>query len=62
MGKATDFSDASLFAMSVPNLIGVYLLLPVIRKEFNRFLAITRKVDAGASLDEAEAAVDRDGK
>jgi UPF0716 family protein affecting phage T7 exclusion len=48
--------------MSVPNLIGVYLLLPVIRKEFDRFLAITRKVDAGASLDEAEAAVDRDGK
>ena len=62
MGKATDFSDASLFAMSIPNLIGVYLLLPVIRREFNRFLAVTKKVDAGASLDDAEAAVARGEK
>ena len=56
MGKATDFSDASLFAMSVPNLIGVYFLLPVVRNELNRFVAFTRRVDAGATIEEADAA------
>ncbi|MCF7675417.1 MAG: alanine:cation symporter family protein [Akkermansiaceae bacterium] len=56
MGKATDFSDASLFAMSVPNLIGVYFLLPVVRNELSRFVAFTRRVDAGATIEEADAA------
>lgn len=56
MGKATDFSDASLFAMSVPNLIGVYFLLPVVRNELNRFVAFAKRVDAGASIEEADAA------
>lgn len=59
MGKATDFSDASLFAMSVPNLIGVYFLLPVVRNELNRFVAFTKRVDAGASIEEADAAEGR---
>ncbi len=30
-------SDAMLFAMVIPNLIGVYLLLPVVKKELNIF-------------------------
>lgn len=55
LDKAVDFSDASLFAMSVPNLIGVYFLFPVIRREFRRFLDFTRRVDSGKSLDQAEA-------
>lgn len=59
MGKATDFSDASLFAMSVPNLIGVYFLLPVVRNELNRFVAFTKRVDAGATIEEADAAEGR---
>lgn len=59
MGKATDFSDASLFAMSVPNLIGVYFLLPVVRNELNRFVAFSKRVDAGASIEEADAAEGR---
>ena len=58
MGNATDFSDASLFAMSIPNLIGVYLLLPVVRSELARFVAFSKRVDAGASVEEADA-VDR---
>ncbi|MCX6875938.1 MAG: alanine/glycine:cation symporter family protein [Verrucomicrobia bacterium] len=56
MGKATDFSDASLFAMSIPNLIGVYFLLPVVRRELNRFVAFSKRVDAGATIAEADAA------
>jgi AGCS family alanine or glycine:cation symporter len=58
MANATDFSDASLFAMSVPNLIGVYLLLPIVRSELARFVAFSKRVDAGASVEEADA-VDR---
>ncbi|MFD2257012.1 alanine/glycine:cation symporter family protein [Luteolibacter algae] len=54
MSSAIDFSDASLFAMSIPNLIGVYFLMPVVAKELYRFQVFTRNVDAGDSLDEAE--------
>jgi len=59
MANATDFSDASLFAMSIPNLIGVYLLLPVVRSELSRFVAFSKRVDAGATVEEADA-VDRE--
>jgi AGCS family alanine or glycine:cation symporter len=55
MNNATDFSDASLFAMSIPNLIGVYLLLPVVRSELSRFVSFSKRVDAGASVEEADA-------
>ncbi|QTN34324.1 alanine:cation symporter family protein [Akkermansiaceae bacterium] len=57
MSSAIDFSDASLFAMSVPNLIGVYVLMPVVARELRKFQAYTKHVDAGDSLDEAEAKV-----
>ncbi|RPJ33510.1 MAG: alanine:cation symporter family protein, partial [Verrucomicrobiaceae bacterium] len=53
MDKAIDFSDASLFAMSIPNLIGVYFLLPVIRRELNKFVDFTKRVDGGKSIKEA---------
>lgn len=56
MSKAVDFSDASLFAMSIPNLIGVYFLLPVVRAELRRFTEFARRIDAGASIEEADAA------
>jgi AGCS family alanine or glycine:cation symporter len=54
MANATDFSDASLFGMSIPNLLGVYLLLPVVRKELARYIAFTKRVDAGESIEDAE--------
>ncbi|YCM44850.1 alanine/glycine:cation symporter family protein [Verrucomicrobiaceae bacterium 227] len=54
MGAAVDFSDAALFAMSVPNLIGVYLMIPLIRKEYAEFVAFTKRIDAGASPEDAE--------
>jgi AGCS family alanine or glycine:cation symporter len=60
MDKAVDFSDASLFAMSVPNLIGVYFLLPVIRKELAKFIDFTRRVDGGMSIKHAAAEVEKE--
>ncbi|MEJ6636238.1 MAG: alanine/glycine:cation symporter family protein [Akkermansiaceae bacterium] len=54
MGSAVDFSDAALFAMSVPNLIGVYLLIPIIKKEYQEYLEYTRKIDQGGSPDDSE--------
>ena len=57
MGKAVDFSDASLFAMSIPNLIGVYIMIPVVQRELRRFQSFAGKIDAGASIEDADAAV-----
>ena len=62
MGNATDFSDASLFGMSIPNLIGVYFLLPVVRSELARFMIFTRRVDSGMSVAEADAMEEADLK
>ena len=60
MDKAIDFSDASLFAMSIPNLIGVYFLLPVIRRELEKFVAFTRRVDGGKSIRQAAEEIERE--
>jgi AGCS family alanine or glycine:cation symporter len=38
LGAVVNFSDAAMFAMSLPNLIGVYMLAPVARRELNSFL------------------------
>lgn len=46
LGNVLDFCDATLFMMCVPNLIGVYLLLPVIRKELSDFTAHARSIDS----------------
>lgn len=37
LGAVTDFSDAMIFAMAVPNLIGLFFLLPVVKKEVGRY-------------------------
>jgi AGCS family alanine or glycine:cation symporter len=58
MDKAIDFSDASLFAMSIPNLIGVYFLLPVVRRELHKFTDFSRRVDGGKSIKQAAVEVD----
>lgn len=47
LGSVINFSDAMIFAMVVPNIIGVVLLTPVVRKELNRYMkAIKTKHDA----------------
>jgi AGCS family alanine or glycine:cation symporter len=60
MGKAIDFSDASLFAMSIPNLIGVYFLLPVIRRELDKFVDFSKRVDGGKSIKQAAEEVEKE--
>ncbi|WP_438962723.1 alanine/glycine:cation symporter family protein [Nonlabens sp.] len=47
LGAVIDFSDAMIFAMVVPNIIGVILLTPVVRKELNKYnKAISVKKEA----------------
>ncbi len=47
LGAVIDFSDAMIFAMVVPNIIGVVILSPVIKRELNRYYkAINTKNEA----------------
>jgi len=39
LGAVIDFSDAMIFAMAFPNLLGCYFLLPVVKKELNEYWA-----------------------
>lgn len=43
-GAVIDFSDAAIFAMSIFNIIGLYFLAPVVKAEYQKFMA---KVDSG---------------
>lgn len=38
MGSIWAFSDAMIFAMVFPNMIGLYFLFPVVKKQLNRYL------------------------
>ena len=38
LGAVTDFSDAMIFAMSFPNMIGMYFLAPIVKREMQAFL------------------------
>ncbi|HHB77775.1 MAG TPA: alanine:cation symporter family protein [Saprospiraceae bacterium] len=42
LGAVTDFSDAMIFAMIFPNMIGLVVLAPVVQKEFHRFLEVIK--------------------
>lgn len=47
LGSVINFSDAMIFAMVVPNIIGVLLLTPVIKRELKRYMnAINKKEEA----------------
>ena len=37
LGSVIDFSDAMIFAMAFPNIIGLYFLLPVVKKELDSY-------------------------
>lgn len=47
LGSVLDASDAMFFAMVIPNLIGLYILLPVVKRETADFLSHVKKVDGG---------------
>jgi len=38
LGSVLDFSDAMIFAMMVPNMIGLFFLVPVVKKELKQYL------------------------
>jgi|LNFM01.1.fsa_nt_gb AGCS family alanine or glycine:cation symporter len=44
LSSLVDIADALLFIMAIPNLIGVYLLMPVVKRELNAYWA---RVKAG---------------
>ncbi len=39
LGAVISFSDAMIFAMSFPNIIGLYFLAPVVKRELNTYMA-----------------------
>jgi len=39
LGSVIDFSDAMIFAMAFPNILGLYFLLPVVKRELNEYWA-----------------------
>jgi len=41
----TDFSDAMIFAMAAPNLIGLLILLPVVKEELKKYKTHIEKVE-----------------
>jgi len=43
LGSVLEFSDAMIFAMVFPNIIGVMLLAPEVRQELNRYLKVIRE-------------------
>ncbi len=47
LGSVLDFSDAMIFAMVFPNIIGVILLAPEVRHELKRYLKAIRNKDSG---------------
>ena len=38
-GAVIDFSDAAIFAMSIFNILGLYFLMPIVKKELQSFVA-----------------------
>jgi len=39
LGPVIDFSDAAIFAMAVVNIIGLYFLMPIVRREMHSYLS-----------------------
>ena len=58
LNSVVAFSDAMLFAMSIPNMVGLYLLAPVVKREMQAFLAYARSVKKQPLTKEAVEAVE----
>lgn len=43
LGSVINFSDAMIFAMLVPNMVGLFLLAPKAKEELQRFMRVIRK-------------------
>jgi len=42
LGPVIDFSDAMLFSMAIVNIIALYLLMPIVKKELNSYISRLR--------------------
>jgi AGCS family alanine or glycine:cation symporter len=49
-----NFSDGMIFAMAIPNVVAMYLLMPRVKEELAKYLAFTQKVDQGIPPKDAE--------
>ena len=49
LGSVIDFSDAMIFAMMVPNMIGLVLLAPKVKEELNKYLKAIKKRNSTSS-------------
>ena len=43
LGSVIEFSDAMIFAMMVPNMIGIVILAPKVKKELDKYLSAIKK-------------------
>ena len=43
LGSVIDFSDAMIFAMMVPNMIGIIILAPKVKKELDKYLSAIKQ-------------------
>ncbi|OEV02857.1 alanine/glycine:cation symporter family protein [Streptomyces oceani] len=55
LGTLVSLSDATLFAAALFNIIGLYFLMPVVKKELKKVIEYTRRRDAGESEEAIEA-------
>jgi AGCS family alanine or glycine:cation symporter len=46
LGSVLNFSDAMIFAMVFPNVIGLFFLAPKVREELERYLKAIKKADS----------------
>jgi AGCS family alanine or glycine:cation symporter len=44
MGSIWKFSDAMIFAMIFPNMVGLFFLFPIVKRELKRYLGAIKKV------------------
>lgn len=45
LGNVINFSDAMVFAMMVPNMVGLVILTPVVKKEFDKYKASIKRAN-----------------
>jgi AGCS family alanine or glycine:cation symporter len=39
LGPVIDFSDSMIFAMALANIVGLYFLMPVVKRELDKYWA-----------------------
>jgi len=55
LSSLVDIADALLFIMAIPNLIGVYLLMPVVKRELNAYWARLKSGQLRSYRDQPES-------